>query len=314
MSTRSIPVLVEVAVGGGALTVAEADRVAAAAQETGVTALRLLDSLGERSTVEATLAAAYLAGRHERLGFLADASTTRNAPYNLARRVLSVDRAAAGRLGLLLRPGGGDEVSDATTPDATAADTGGRWSEYAGLLARLWESFPREALLGDAERALLVDDALIAPVGHEGRSYRVAGPLDGPTSPQGRPVVAADAGELDWADLAAGADVVVVDADRADDAASALSAALEGVGRRRDEVALLGRVTVAPTDDAGVLRDRVVGTDLDGLVLVPAGGADGALAVVRHLVPLLSPTPADPTLRAGLGLAPVAARLTEAVA
>lgn len=312
MSTQTIPVLVEIAVGGGGLTVAEADRVAAA-QQSGVTALRLLDTLGERSTVEATLAAAYLAGRHDRLGFLADASTTRNAPYNLARRVLSVDRAAVGRLGLLLHLGGGDEVSDATTPDTTTAAAGERWSEYAGLLARLWESFPREALLGDAERALLVDDALIAPVGHEGRSYRVAGPLDGPTSPQGRPVVAADAGQLGWDDLAAGADVVVVDAHRADDAA-ALGAALERVGRRRNDVALLGRAPVAATEGAEPLLDRLTGHDLDGLVLVPPDGVDGALAVIRHLVPLLSPAPADPTLRAGLGLAPVAARLTEAVA
>jgi hypothetical protein len=313
MSTQTVPVLVEIAVGGGALTVAEADLVAAAAQEAGVTALRLLDTLGERSTVEATLAAAYLAGRHDRLGFLADASTTRNAPYNLARRVLSVDRAAAGRLGLLLHPGSGDEVSDATTPDTTATVAGERWSEYAGLLARLWESFPREALLGDAERALLVDDALIAAVGHEGRYYRVAGPLDGPTSRQGRPVVAADARELGWDELATGADVVVVDADRADGAA-ALGAALERVGRRRSDVALLGRIPVAATEGAGRLLDRLAGHDLDGLVLVPPRSADGALAVIRHLVPQLSPSPAEPTLRAGLGLAPVAARLTEAVA
>ncbi len=147
---------------------------------------------------------------------------------------------------------------------------------------------------------LLVDDALITPVEHEGRYYRVAGPLDGPTSRQDGPSSPRTPGSLGWDDLAAGADVVVVDADRADGAA-ALGAALERVGRRRGDVALLGRFPVAATEGAGPLLDRLTRHHLDGLVLVPPGGVDGALAVIRRLVPQLSPP--RPNRRCGPGSA-----------
>ena len=79
------------------------------------------------------------------------------------------------------------------------------------MLTRLWESFPREALIGDQETRLVVDDALIRPIDHDGRFYRVAGPLDGPSSVQGRPVLAAaDRAALDDAAAVAGSVIVVV--------------------------------------------------------------------------------------------------------
>jgi len=307
-------VIVELAVtpaaGPGTVSLAQADEIATLAQQLGVTALRLVDQAPAGQALDPTVVGSYLAGRNGEIGYLADVPTTGQAPYNLARRVLSIDRATAGRFGVVLRAGDGDEVSQATVPDRAATGPIARWSEYARVLTRLWESFPRAALLGDVENAVVVDDSLIRPIAHEGRFYRVAGPLDGPSSVQGRPVLAAiDPEVLDEA--TAVADLIIVGRDRAAGADPALTSALARAGRDRSQVALLGRV-VLPADlpsepttpefiDPVALRSWIAGTGLDGVVLAPTGPAHQVADLLRTLVPALQPARGD-TLRAGLGL------------
>jgi alkanesulfonate monooxygenase SsuD/methylene tetrahydromethanopterin reductase-like flavin-dependent oxidoreductase (luciferase family) len=309
------PVLqLTLAVGAPAgASLGEAAIVAAVAEESGVAALRLVDAPGR--TLDPTVAAAYLAGLHGILGYLPEIPTTHHAPYNVARRVLSLDRATQGRAGVVLRPGGGDEVTEATLPDSPAAAPARRWTEYARVLTRLWESFPRRALIGDQAAGLVVDDSLIRPIDHEGASYRVAGPLDGPSSVQGRPVVVADLGVLDATAVAASADVVVADRQAAAGADVALTRALGRAGRSRGEVALLGRAAVTRADLADAagfatgLLSWATERRLDGFELVPQGGAEVAVAAVRALAPLLAGPPGSPppTLRAAFGLREVTA-------
>ncbi|MGW4587879.1 LLM class flavin-dependent oxidoreductase [Amycolatopsis thermoflava] len=276
---------------GDRVSLGEASALTALARESGVAAIRLADT---PHTLDPTVTASHLAGVHSGIGFVAEVPTTHHAPYNTARRVSSLDRATGGRAGIALLAGDGDEVSDATAPDPAAADPARRWSEYAGVLTRLWESFPSQALIGDQEAALVVREELIRPVGHDGVYYRVAGPLDGPSSAQGRPVVVADLGVLDPAAVAESADVVVVEhAAGADDA---LTEALRAVGRDRREVTLLGRVPVgSPADVLAWVHEH----RLDGVELVPAGGAAEVVAVLRAWATEAAP---PPTLRAALGL------------
>ena len=121
-----------------------------------------------------------------------------------------------------------------------------RWIEYAEVLTRLWESFPRAALIGDQDGP----SSSTTPLSHRSTTratfYRVAGPLDGPSSVQGRPVLAADrCRALGWDAVAARADVVLVSADEAPTAADARC---RGRCRARrtpaPRVALLGRLPV----------------------------------------------------------------------
>lgn len=309
----SIPVLIDLVVGeaisgSGAghrpVSLAEAETIAAVAQELGVAALRLLDGGSGVRAIDPTIVGSYLAGSYGDIGYLADVPTTHNAPYNLARRVLSIDRATGGRSGVVLRIGGGDDVSAATAPDPSAADPAQRWTEYAQVLTRLWESFPRAALLGDQQRALVVDDTLIRPIGHDGRFYRVAGPLDGPSSLQGRPVlVAVDLDLLDWSAIAESVDVVIVDRGWAAGADLALTAALERVRRSRSEVALIGRVGSDGDNlfSGGDLAGFVAENSLDGVDLAPSGNVEQITSLLRTVVPQLKPSRGG-TLRAGLGL------------
>lgn len=299
----SIAIQLALAVGGeGLLDLAAAGVIAAAAQEAGVAAIRLADRASAGPALDPTVAASYLAARHGGVGWVPAVPTTGNAPYNAARRLLSLDRATGGRSGVALRPGHGDEVSEQVVPDPGATDPVRRWTEYARVLTRLWESFPRTALIGDQRAGVVVDDTLIHPIRHRGEFYRVAGPLDGPSSVQGRPVLVADLGPLDVTAVAPSADVVVVDLKRAAGVDAALSQALRLAGRDRDAVALLGRVTVGRTDAAAGLAARLrAWADeylLDGFELVPEGGADDVLAVIRAL----PPGPPAPTLRAAFGL------------
>lgn len=301
--------VVQVALAVGApVSLADAGAIAAVAEEVGVAAIRLVDG-GAGRTLDPTVVGAYLAGRHGGIGYLAEVPTTHNAPYNAARRVLSLDRAAGGRTGVALRAGGGDEVSEATVPDPSATDPSLRWGEYARVLTRLWESFPRAALIADQEAGVVVDDALIGPIDHEGAFYRVAGPLDGPSSPQGRPVLVADLGVLDPTAVARSADVVVVDREHAAGIADEFETALRRVGRSREDVALLARVALAPGDPAigRELREWADEHRLDGVELVPAGDAEEVGTVLRALVPWLADAGAAPaTLRAAYGLREVA--------
>jgi alkanesulfonate monooxygenase SsuD/methylene tetrahydromethanopterin reductase-like flavin-dependent oxidoreductase (luciferase family) len=295
-------VFVELAVGTspGQVSPAQADAIAAAAQEAGATGIRLVDNGSGVPTVDPSIVGSYLAGRHGLLAYLIDAPTTRNAPYNLARRVLAFDRATNGRVGVVLRTGEGDEVSDAVQPAAGAADRAQRWAEYAAIVTGLWESFPRSALLGDQAAALVVDEALIRPIDFDGRYYRVRGPLDGPGSVQGRPVLfVADPAALGWARIAQAADGVIVDAGEAVGAAEALSDQLATVGRRRDEVALLARVSD--------IRTWTAPAGVDGVVLVANGSASDIAAAVRDLVPSLG-SPVVSTLRSALTLQAVVTR------
>ena len=299
----------EPADGPAVVSLAEAGAIAAVAGQVGVASIRLVDRAAAGPALDPTVVAAYLAGRHDRVGYVADVPTTNNAPYNVARRVLSLDRATGGRVGIALRTGAGDEVSDATAPQPGANDPAGRWTEYADVLLRLWESFPRAALIGDQAAGIVLDAALIAPIDHEGAFYRVTGPLDGPASVQGRPVLVADLGALDITTVARSADVVVVDREAAAGVDAALDAALWRAGRSRVDVALLGRAEVvagARTSAPALARELRGWADehrLDGLELVIGGNAGEVVAALRALVPLLTDAvPAGPTLRAAFGL------------
>ncbi|MEV7084556.1 hypothetical protein AB0O07_01420 [Streptomyces sp. NPDC093085] len=318
---------------GGALSLSDAAEVATAARDSGVSAIRLLDGGPDGDVLDTSAVAGYLAGHFPEPGWIVDAPTTHNPPYNLARRVLSLDRASAGRTGLALRAGDGDAVTSAALPDsalagstgpgstatdAEAVERGARWAEYATVLTRLWESFPAAALLGDQDSGLFAETAAIRPVDHEGRFYRVAGPLDGPSSPQGRPVLVADLrDEVRWVDAVAVADAVVIPRDRVAGAGARLDEAFVRAGRPRREVAVLGRVEwPAPESaggtggagEAGVERDAAEVAEwaayhaVDGVELVPTGGDAGRVAtLLRALAPRLRPAHA-PTLRAALGL------------
>lgn len=197
---------------GLAFTALGVDRIVAPA-EAAEGAVRL----GE--TLDSSVAGAAFATDAPETPFLVVAAPHRDHPYNLARRVASLDHLSAGRAGVLL--GERDRFAPAGDPGREAWG-GARLSHGAPLepattrdaavvLQELWQSWPADTIVGDRESRIYAEADRIVHIDHRG-VFEVAGPLNVPSTPQGSPVLvwyAASAAELEAAEGVA--EVLVVE-------------------------------------------------------------------------------------------------------
>lgn len=170
---------------------------------------------GERSdathvTLDPSLLATVAARHTSALGLVVAAAAHRDHPYNLARRLLSVDHAARGRVGWLALDFDhgtalnaatdtwlGDELGPAHTADAVAA------------VRTLWRTWPLKSVVGDRATGVFADTAQIRRA-DVALGYRIAGPLNVPGSVQGDlPVWRQAISGIDAS--VSGADIVVVE-------------------------------------------------------------------------------------------------------
>lgn len=136
-----------------------------------------------------TLAA--LATTTSRIGLIATASTTYTEPYNLARQFASLDHISQGRIGWNIvttwSPQAGSNFG--SVGQVGHADRYERAEEYMAVVKGLWDSWADDAVLDDREGGRYADPKRVKPINHVGPHYKVAGPLNLPRSPQGRPVL-----------------------------------------------------------------------------------------------------------------------------
>lgn len=127
----------------------------------------------------------------QKVGFIVTSSTTFSEPYNIARAILSLDHISGGRVGwnvvtsyderaalnfgLPALPQHADRYADA--------------AEFTDVVLGLWDSWEDEALALDTVKGIWGDTARIHALNHQGARYKVAGPLQVPRSPQGRPLL-----------------------------------------------------------------------------------------------------------------------------
>src|ERR1700720_2286112 len=136
-----------------------------------------------------TLAA--LAMATSRIGMIATASTTYTEPFNLARQFASLDHISNGRVAWTI----------VTSWLATAAgnfsgagqmshaDRYARAEEFMAVIKALWDSWAHDAVIDDRAGGRYARPDRIRPINHKGEYYQVAGPLNLPRCPQGRPVL-----------------------------------------------------------------------------------------------------------------------------
>ncbi|WP_413602091.1 LLM class flavin-dependent oxidoreductase [Curtobacterium sp. Curtsp57] len=145
--------------------------------------------------------------------FLIAVAPTRDHPYNVARRVLSLDHVLAGRVGLLV--GAHDHgAHDPAADDERSHDP----AEFARVVRGLWATWPFDSIVGDRSTGVFADTDRIRPLDHDGGpgGYRVRGPLTTPSRPGGSPVLAVwDDVDLPDADLRLSAATPVLPADAA---------------------------------------------------------------------------------------------------
>jgi FMN-dependent oxidoreductase (nitrilotriacetate monooxygenase family) len=147
-------------------------------------------SRGPTHSLEPTLICASLAVSTDHIGFIPTVSTSFNDPYNLARRILSLDLASGGRGGwnavtTAMPLAAGNFGQDGTLP---REDRYRRAAEFVELSIGLWDSWEDGALVGDQASGEFADARRIHEVGHRGEFFNVQGPMNVPRSPQGRPV------------------------------------------------------------------------------------------------------------------------------
>ena len=154
--------------------------------------LALLDTVGHAAStwLEPITTLGALAGSTRHIGLIATASTTYSEPYNLARQFGSLDHISGGRVGWNI----------VTTWLAAAArnygsiglvnhdDRYARGEEFVAVVKALWDSWADDAVLDDRASGHYARTDRIRPIDYEGEFYRVAGPLNMPRGPQGRPV------------------------------------------------------------------------------------------------------------------------------
>jgi FMN-dependent oxidoreductase (nitrilotriacetate monooxygenase family) len=154
--------------------------------------LALAEDVGQaaRAWLEPITVLAALGASTSHIGLIATSSTTYTEPFNLARQFASIDHISNGRaawnivtswLATAARNyGGSGQVSH--------ADRYARGEEFMSVVKALWDSWAADAVVDDRSTGQHARPDRIRLINHRGDFYQVAGPLNLPRCPQGRPV------------------------------------------------------------------------------------------------------------------------------
>ena len=209
--------------------------------------LALADDIASaaRTWLEPITALGALAVSTSRIGLIATASTTYTEPFNLARQFASLDHIGGGRIGWNIVTswmaaaarnfGGTGQVSHADRYD--------RGEEFMQVVRALWDSWADDAVVDDRDGGRYGRPERIRPINHEGEHYRVAGPLNVPRSPQGRPVLvqagSSDTGRAFAARHAEAVFTAHMEKATAQEFYADLKARVVAAGRRADQALIL---------------------------------------------------------------------------
>jgi FMN-dependent oxidoreductase (nitrilotriacetate monooxygenase family) len=143
-----------------------------------------------RSWLEPITVLAALAVSTNRIGLIATASTTYTEPFNLARQFASLDHISKGRAGWnIVTSWLATAAGNFGGPQVSHADRYARGEEFMAVVKALWDSWADDAVIDDRKGGRYARGDRIRPINHKGEYYEVAGPLNLPRSPQGRPVL-----------------------------------------------------------------------------------------------------------------------------
>ncbi|MDX8530890.1 LLM class flavin-dependent oxidoreductase [Mesorhizobium sp. VK25A] len=224
-----------------------------------------------------------LAAVTDRVGLVATASTTFDAPYHIARRFASLDHISGGRAGW--------NIVTTSNPDA-ALNFGldehvehderyQRAREFYDVVTGLWDSFADDAFIRDAESGLYFDPSRLHVLDHKGEHLSVRGPLNIARPVQGWPVIV-QAGASEAGRQLAAETAEVIFAAHADLAAGQrffadVKGRAEKLGRSRDDIKILPGAFVIVGDS--VEEARAKRAKLDSLVYYESGIASLSIAL-----------------------------------
>lgn len=244
------------------------------------------------------------------LGLAATATTSFNDPYSVARRFSSIDFISKGRAGWNMVTSFNENEAQNFGLDALA-DHGTRYeraSEFVDVVSGLWESWEKGAITRDKDSGIYFDVTKMHFLQHEGKYFRVRGPLTMDRSPQVRPVIFQAGASEPGRELAARtADVVFTLQTSISDSRAFRADIRERAarfGRNPDRIKILPGITpfVGETDQqAQESRERMrdlIPEDLAlGYLMQHAGGIDFRLFDLNGPMPDLPETNAGKSHR-----------------
>ncbi len=212
----------------------------------------------------------YLAGKTDRIGLVATASTTFDAPFHIARRFASLDHISGGRAGW--------NIVTTSNPDAALnfgldehMDHDERYRrarEFYDVVTGLWDSFADDAFLRDQASGLFLDPERMHRLEHRGEYLSVRGPLNIARPVQGWPVIvqagASEAGRQLAAETAEMVFAPSADLKGAQALYADIKGRMPGLGRDPDHLKMLPGAFVVVGDT--VEEARAKRARLDSLV------------------------------------------------
>ena len=144
-----------------------------------------------RTWLEPITVLAAIAMATKRVGLIATASTTYTEPFNLARQFASIDHISNGRAAWNIVTSwlatAAENYGGAGQP--SHADRYTRGEEFMTVVNALWDSWAADAVIDDRTSGIYARRERMTSINHRGDFYSVAGPLNLPRCPQGRPVL-----------------------------------------------------------------------------------------------------------------------------
>lgn len=208
------------------------------------------------------IAQAVVAANTSHIGLIVTATTSYNDPYNLARSFAALSAVSGGRVGWNYVVTGGDAAARNYSMDAALpkSERYARAAEFIDVVTALWDSAPADAIAGDKATGRYLDPAVVRPIDHDGKFFRVAGPLKAPPLTHGRPVLIQAGASTHGVELGARTADAVYSA-HVDPAAAArrradLRSRAEAAGRHPDSVKLLPGLIIVLADTEAAARRR----------------------------------------------------------
>ena len=130
----------------------------------------------------------YLAPATKTLGLVPTLSTSEYPPYLMARLVNTLDHVTEGRIGWNCVTSSNDGAAEnygneAQRPHDERYDVA---DEFTDVVTRLWEAWEPDAVVLDRDDPLFADGSKVHAINHDGKYFKVRGPINAPRSPQGR--------------------------------------------------------------------------------------------------------------------------------